>query len=223
MRIRRRAAAEKAQRFCSHDRVPHARGDEDRIARTDCAMFAIELYLARAVENEIKLLRVLMIMPLCPGACGDARFRKALVLDGRIRAIEDRTDSRAVLRDKRRLGGEILDGHGFSGCRDAVRDGSPISFRLQKLAAKGHAAHRTKEEIRGPRSRAVGSGMRDQKIQVRDQRIPRRREGVSKFITRTAVSRAYIYRYDLCLYSGAKTVMHNQLVLLRKALALLWI
>src|SRR5437868_8237979 len=47
-------------------------------------MFAIELYLARAVENEIKLLRVLVIMPLCPGACGDARFRKALVLDGRI-------------------------------------------------------------------------------------------------------------------------------------------
>ncbi len=74
-------------------------------------MFAVQLYLARAFEDEIKLLRDLVIMPLCPAACGDARFRKALVLYGRIRAIEDRTDSRAVLRDKRRLGREILDGH----------------------------------------------------------------------------------------------------------------
>ena len=50
--------------------------------------FAIEFYVARAFQDEIKLLRDLVIMPLCPGSCGDARFRKALVLDGRIRAIE---------------------------------------------------------------------------------------------------------------------------------------
>jgi hypothetical protein len=34
-------------------------------------------------------------------------------LDGRIRVIENRTDGRAVFRDKRRLGREILDGHSF--------------------------------------------------------------------------------------------------------------
>ena len=73
--------------------------------------FAIEFYLARAFEDEIKLLRDLVIVPLCPASRGDARFRKALVLDGRIRAIENRTDSRAVFRDKWRLGREILDGH----------------------------------------------------------------------------------------------------------------
>src|SRR6478752_7615056 len=104
VRIRRRAAAEKAQRLCSHDRVPRARGNEDRVARPDCAMFAVELYLARAFEDEIKLLRDLVIVPFCPAVCGDARFRKALVFYGCIRAIEDRTDSRSVLRDKRRLG-----------------------------------------------------------------------------------------------------------------------
>ena len=113
VRIRRRAATEKAQRLCSHDRVPRAWRDEDRIAPADHMTFAIELYLARAFEDEIKLLRHLVIVPLCPASCGDARFRKALVLDGRIRAIEDRTDSRAVFRDKRRLGREILDGHSF--------------------------------------------------------------------------------------------------------------
>ena len=35
VRIRRRAAAEKAQRLCSRDRVPRARRDEDRVVRAD--------------------------------------------------------------------------------------------------------------------------------------------------------------------------------------------
>jgi hypothetical protein len=67
----------------------------------------------------------LVIVPLYPLACGNARFGKALVLDGRIRAIEDRTDSRSVLGDKKRLGREILDGHSFQRWRDKARDGSP--------------------------------------------------------------------------------------------------
>src|SRR5437868_13282605 len=81
VRIRRRAAAEKAQRLCSHDRVPRARRDKDRIARTDRTTFAVELYLARAFEDEIKLLRDLVIVSLCRAAGRDARFRKALALD----------------------------------------------------------------------------------------------------------------------------------------------
>lgn len=87
-------------------------------------MFAIQLYLARAFEDEIKLLRDLVIVPLCPLACGNTRFCKALVLDGRICAIEDRTDSGSILCDKRRLGREILDGHSFRRWRDDARDGS---------------------------------------------------------------------------------------------------
>jgi hypothetical protein len=75
--------------------------------------FAIEFYLACAFEDEIKFLRDLVIMPLRPGSCGDARFREALVLDRRIRAIENGTNSRSVSRDKRRLGREILNGHSF--------------------------------------------------------------------------------------------------------------
>ena len=47
------------------------------------------IFLARAFEDEIKLLRDLVIVPLCPASCRNARFRKALVLDGRIRAIEN--------------------------------------------------------------------------------------------------------------------------------------
>ena len=110
--------------------MPRAGRDEDRIARADHSTFAIEFYLARAFEDEIKLLRDLVIVPLCPASCGDARFRKALVLDGRIRAIENRTDSRAVFRDKRRLGREILDGHSFY--KDAAIRGATegLSFSL---------------------------------------------------------------------------------------------
>jgi hypothetical protein len=109
--IRRRAATEKAERLCGRDRVPRARRDEDRIARADRLAFAVEFYLARAFEDEIEFLRDPVIVPLRPASCGDARFCKALVLNGRIGAIENRTDSRAVFRDKRPLGREILDGH----------------------------------------------------------------------------------------------------------------
>ena len=91
--------------------MPRAGRDEDRIARADHSMFAIEFYLPCAFEDEIEFLCDPVIVPFCSASCGNARFRKALVLDGRIRAIENRTDSRAVFRDKRRLGRKILDGH----------------------------------------------------------------------------------------------------------------
>src|SRR4029077_14128932 len=56
VRIRWRAAAKKAQWLCSHDCVPRARRDENRIARADHTTFAVELYITRAFENKIKLL-----------------------------------------------------------------------------------------------------------------------------------------------------------------------
>ena len=43
-----------------------------------------------------------MIVPLCPASCGDARFRKALVLDGRIRAIENGAFGKATQKAKPR-------------------------------------------------------------------------------------------------------------------------
>ena len=110
--------------------MPHARSDEDRVARTDGLTLAVEFYLARAFKDEIKLLQNLVIMPLCPASCGDTRFRKALILDGRIGAIENRTDSRAVFGDKRPLGGEILDGPNFSRCREPGQDGSLSVFTM---------------------------------------------------------------------------------------------
>src|SRR5204862_3944354 len=97
VRVRGRAAAEKAQWFCSHDGVPRAWRDEDRIASPDLATFTVELYLARAFEDEIKLLRHLVIMPLaetrasarlwfCTGAFVQSRIERivepSLVIKG---------------------------------------------------------------------------------------------------------------------------------------------
>ena len=112
VRIRRRAATEKPQRLRGFDRVPYAGRDEDRIAGADHSAFSVQFYLACAFEDEIKLFQNFVIMPLCPAACGDARFRETLFLHGRIRAIKNRTNRGAVFRDKRRLGREILNGHG---------------------------------------------------------------------------------------------------------------
>ncbi len=121
------------------------------------ATFAIEFYLARALEDEIKLLRDLVIVPLCPASRGDARFRKALVLNGRIGAIENRTDSRAVLGDKRRLGRKILDGHSLR-CRGPRRDGRPKflwrSYGLT-LAGETSAAANLRENSRNRLSASV--------------------------------------------------------------------
>ena len=89
VRIRWRAAAEKSQWLGGDNGVPRAGRDENRIARADGTLFAVEFYFAHAFEDEIKLLCDLMIMPLCFAACEDARFRQALVLDRRVRAIED--------------------------------------------------------------------------------------------------------------------------------------
>ena len=84
--------------------MPRAGRDEDRIARADHLTFAIEFYLARAFEDEIKLLRDLVIMPLCPASRGDARFRKALVLDGRVRTIENGAVGKSDIEGKAAMG-----------------------------------------------------------------------------------------------------------------------
>ena len=84
--------------------MPHTGRDEDRIARADHSAFAIEFYLARAFEDEIKLLQNLVIVPLCPASCRDARFRKALVLDGRIRAIENGAFGKSDVEGKAAMG-----------------------------------------------------------------------------------------------------------------------
>jgi len=67
-------------------------------------LLASQFYLARPFEDEIKLLRDLVIMPLCSASRGDARFRKALVLDGRIRAIENGAVGKSDIEGKAAMG-----------------------------------------------------------------------------------------------------------------------
>ena len=68
------------------------------------SLLALYFYLARAFEDEIKLLRDLVIVPPCPAFRGDARFRKALVLDGRIRVIENGAFGKRDIEGKAAMG-----------------------------------------------------------------------------------------------------------------------
>ena len=56
MRVRRRAAAKKAQTFEGGDLMPRTWRDEDRITGEDRTGLTINLHRAFAFEKEIKLL-----------------------------------------------------------------------------------------------------------------------------------------------------------------------
>ena len=64
MRIRRRAAADKAEVVSGGDLVPRTGGDKHRIVFLDVAGIAIDLHNAVAFEDEVKLLGQLVVVPL---------------------------------------------------------------------------------------------------------------------------------------------------------------
>jgi uncharacterized protein len=111
MRIRRRAAAEKTQRLLRDDGVPRAWRNEGRIAGNNAPPFTVDLHLARAFEDEIKLLGQLVMMPLRRAARRDTRLGEALVGDRRIRPVKNAADGGSVPRGKRGLLGEIMNNH----------------------------------------------------------------------------------------------------------------
>ena len=113
--VGRRAAAEEAERFARGDGVPCARRNEDGIAVADGACGAVDLHFARAFEDEIKLLREPVVMPLRGRAGGHAGLGERLLFYGRIGAVEDAADGRAVLGGEGFLVGEVEHGHGGKG------------------------------------------------------------------------------------------------------------
>ena len=110
--VGRRAAAKKPQVFFGADRVPRAGWNQNGIACNDLAGFARNFDFAASFEDIVKLFAELVVMPLGFAAGRYPSFREALLFDGRIRAIKDRTNGRSVFCRKRRLRFEILNGHG---------------------------------------------------------------------------------------------------------------
>src|SRR5690349_18700731 len=64
--VRRRAAAEDAQlaRAVVLERMPRARRDEHRVAAPDGARRAVDLHPAGALDDEVDLLRLRVVVPL---------------------------------------------------------------------------------------------------------------------------------------------------------------
>lgn len=111
MRIRRRAAAEQAQRLSSGDLMPGSRRNEDGGAGGDGAFLAIDLHRAVTFEDEIELLAQLVEMPLCGAAHRHRRLGQRLILHGGIGSVQDTTDGAAIFGGKGRLLGKKVDGH----------------------------------------------------------------------------------------------------------------
>ena len=64
VRIRRRAAAEKAEPRGGRDLVPGAGRNQNRVARCDRTCFSVDLHRALAFEKEIKFLTFLVVVPI---------------------------------------------------------------------------------------------------------------------------------------------------------------
>ena len=111
MRVRRRAAAEETQRLACGDGVPGTRRDEDRVSTCDLAGLAIDLDHARAFQDEVKLFRCLVVVPLGGTSGGHLRLCEALLLHGSVRPIENAADGGAILGDEGDLFGELDNGH----------------------------------------------------------------------------------------------------------------
>lgn len=114
MRVRRCAAAEKAERLLCTDGVPLAWRDEDGIAGADLARFTAELHFSRAFEDEVKLLAEPVPVPLRRATGGQSRFGKTLEMDWRICPVEDGADGGAILCRKGSLRFKVADVHGAS-------------------------------------------------------------------------------------------------------------
>jgi chromate reductase len=112
VRVGRRAATEEAQRLARRDRVPRARRDQDRVARTDLARLAVDLHRAAALDDEVELLGAAVVVALRRGARRQRRLGQALVEHRRVRAVEQAADGRAVPGGEGRLVGERADDHG---------------------------------------------------------------------------------------------------------------
>lgn len=101
------------------DLMPGAGWDEDGVAGSDGARFAVDLHHARALQDEVELLGQLVMVPLGGSTGGNRRLGERLLLHGRIGAVEDAADRGTVLGREGLLPGKLVDRHGcvVNACR----------------------------------------------------------------------------------------------------------
>ncbi len=182
MRIRRGAAAEEAEGLGGRDLVPGAGRNENGITWADGSCFAIDLHGALAFEDEVKLLTELVVMTFGGLADGNRGLCEALVLHGRVGAVEDAADGAAVLGGEGFLRGKLVDDHvwtvlllallmanGFplENCRAVITGASsglgaefarqlaPLADTLVLVARRVEALEEVKQGLAGQRARVL--------------------------------------------------------------------
>ena len=81
--------------------MPRTRRDEHRVAPADLARIALDFHLAAAVEEEVDLLGLRVVVALRGPARVKARLREALVGGPAECGVEQDSDRRAVERRER--------------------------------------------------------------------------------------------------------------------------
>jgi short-subunit dehydrogenase len=111
VRVRRRAATEKAQRGRRFDLVPGARRNQDGITHGHRLGFPVDLHGAFALQHEIELLALLVIVPFGRAPGRQTGLGEALIENGRIGPVEDAANPGTVSGRKGFLAGYVQDNH----------------------------------------------------------------------------------------------------------------
>jgi hypothetical protein len=114
--------------------MPGVWWNQDGIAGADVAGFAVDLHGPLPFEDEVEFFAELVVMSLGWLANGNGGFGEALVLHGRVGAVQDAADGAAILGGEGILLGKLVDGHGLplslnDEARSATQKCLPLSFR----------------------------------------------------------------------------------------------
>ena len=96
--------------------MTRANGNKNGVARTNLASRTVKIHERGAFKQKIKFLADLVVVALS-GLSGLQRsFRQALHYNGRVGAVQNAADDRAVFGYKRFLIFELLNNHQFNLC-----------------------------------------------------------------------------------------------------------
>src|SRR5439155_19739416 len=100
--VRRSAAAQEAQPSLRRaDLVPRAGGNQDRVAGHDAGALTVDLHLSGALEDEVDLLALGVVVAVCRLSGPERRLGEALVRGRSRYEPEQLPDGRAVGSDER--------------------------------------------------------------------------------------------------------------------------
>ena len=112
----RRATAEQAQVSFGRDLVTRANGNKNGVAGTNLASRTVKIHERGAFKQKIKFLADFVVVALSGLSGLQGSLRQTLHRNGRVGAVENAADDRAVFSYKRFLIFELLNNHQLNLC-----------------------------------------------------------------------------------------------------------